>query len=173
MYKILLIICLTLFTCLPVQANPVTILGIGDVELPQDIITTQGHDNKGNIIYFFKIKDGDIWRGAALFLPKVVASSEVGNFTKMDKALDFIVGKVRDKDKHIFDSENSKLIVIEGKEFAETSLKFEASSGGVIGNMDAILFMAEDGMKVTSFICADSDRHYWKTIEQKILSKMQ
>lgn len=172
MRKIIVILCLTLLICLPVQANPVTILGVGEVDLPRDITVTQGLDNKGNANYFFKAKDGGVWRAAMLMPISRIASNEYNDFLKMDTLLDKVI---QDKlsNKNTLDIEKAKQITIGGKACTMAALKMEASTGGIIANMDIMMIPGSDGLKMFGYVCADGDTHYWRPIMQKIAANIR
>jgi hypothetical protein len=168
MKKIFLLFCLLLLTCHPAAANPVIILGVGQVELGNDIMVTESPDKKGNLNYGFKVKDGAVWRGAVLF---PISNIENGDILKPDAVLDRMMEERTNKDKDVLSTEKSKRITIGGKEFTTATAKFSAS-GGLVANIDFIIIPGTDGMKQFGFMCADSDAQYWRPIMQKIASNI-
>ncbi|MCE5286748.1 MAG: hypothetical protein LLG02_12990 [Pelosinus sp.] len=168
MRKTILIFCLTLFFCLPVEATPVAISGVGEVELGQDITVTESQNKKGEPVYSFIVKDGAIWHGA-LLLPLNANSNNpaFNDKTKTDALLNKMIEEKFSKDESFLTSER-RTVVLNGKEYTSATLKMAKPTSGIVVNMDMILIPATDGLKIFSYICADSDTQYWRPILQKI-----
>lgn len=169
MRKIILVFCLMLLTCGSVTANPIVILGAGQVELGQDIIVTEVSDQKGDINYSFRVKDDAVWRAAMLMPISKVSPTDLRNFIKTDVFLDQIIAEKISKDNDVLSTEKSRRMMLEGKEFATAILKLTIPSAGIVTNMDMTLIQGADGITMFTFMCADSDAQYWRPIMQKIL----
>lgn len=169
MRKIILIFCLMLLTCGPVAANPLVILGVGQVELGQDIVMTEGHDKKGDINYSFRTKDGVVWRAAMLMPISNISSNELGNIIKTDVLLDRVIEEKISKSKDVLSTEKARRVMFGGRECATTIVKLAIPSAGIVANMDMTIISGADGLKMLTFMCADSDAQYWRPIMQKIL----
>lgn len=169
MRKIFLTLCFAFLINLPVQANPVTIPGIGEVDPGQNITVTEVPDKKGAIDYAFKIKDGQVWRSAKLMPFKDMLPSEINDVLKLDRLLDLTVEKKLKLTKDFLEATPAKLITLGGKECATASVKMDGSgAGGIIANMEILLVPSNNGLKLFMYMCADSDATYWRPIMQKI-----
>lgn len=171
MRRIMLIFCLVLLICQPGAANPVMISGVGQVELGQDIIVTEGHDKNGDIKYSFRVKDGAVWRGAVL-LPINILPSKGSDFIKTDVLLNRILEEKASKDKNTLSIEKARRVMVGGRECATTTVKFDIPDGGIIYNLDITIIPETDGLKMVSFMCTDSDAQFWRPILQKILNSI-
>lgn len=169
MQKIIIVFCLLLLSCGSVAANPVVILGVGQVELGQDnIVMTEGHDKKGDINYNFRVKDGAVWRGAILMPISNISTMQLGNMIKTDVLLNQVVEEKISKNTDILSTEKARRLVIGGKEIATTTIKFTMPGGGMVANMEMTIIPSTDGLKMVAYMCADSDTQYWQPIMQKI-----
>lgn len=171
MRKMLLIFCLIVLICLPVAANPVVISGIGEVELGQGIVVTEDRDKKGEISYNFRVKDGEVWRGATL-LPISNLSSDGADMIRTDVLLNRIVLEELSKDNDVLSTEKARQVTIGGRECATTTVKFAIPGGGFVANMDMTIISGTNGLKMFGYICADGDTQYWRPIMQMILARI-
>lgn len=172
MRKIILVICLMLLTCGPVAANPVVILGVGQVELGQDIVMTEGHDKKGQINYSFRAKDGAVWRGAILMPISNMSSNEFGDIIKTDVLLNRVIEEKISKSNDVLSTEKARRVMIGGRECATTTVKLGIPGAGIVANMDMTIISGADGLKMFGYMCADSDTQYWRPIMQRILASI-
>ncbi len=172
MRKILLLVWLVLFVCRPAAANPVTIEGVGQVELGQGILVTEGHNKKGEINYGFKVKDGAVWRGATLLPITSFSSNGTENMIKLDVFLDKIIDEKVRNSENILAAEKARKVILGGKECATTSIKMEIPGGGIVANMEMIIIPGADGLKMFGFMCSDSDAQYWRPIMLKIAASI-
>jgi hypothetical protein len=172
MRKIILAFCLMLLICRPVAANPVVILGVGQVELGQDIVMTEGHDKKGELNYSFRVKDGAVWRGAILMPINNISSNEFGNMVKTDVLLNRIIEEKISKSNDVLSTEKARRVMVGGRECATTTVKLGMPGAGIVANMDITIISGTDGLKMFGYMCADSDAQYWRPIMQKILASI-
>jgi len=171
--KLIVMISLLLLVNLPVSANPVNISGIGDVELGQNITVTEGHDSKGKTTYGFKVKDGDLWRGACLFAPQTLPdNNNISNIFKLDALLNKIVDEKFSKNTDFVAADKAKLLKLGNKEAASVTFKMTNPAIGIVLNMNMILVSTTDGVKMVLVMYADSDTPYWRPIFNKIISNI-
>ena len=171
MRKLLIMVSLLLMICLPAAANPFTVLG-SEVEIGKNITVTKSQDKKGNFIYNFKAKDGNIWRGATLFSADNLSNSNIKNNIKLDGVLNQLVTEKFSKDKYFIAADKATLLQLGDKEAASVSIKMTFAEFGLIMNMNPLLVSTTDGIKMFMFVCADSDTSYWKPFFYKIVSDM-
>ena len=169
MRKVILIVCMMVLTCLPVAANPVVIVGVGQVELGEDIIMTEDHDKKGSINYSFRAKDGEVWRGAILMPVSKLVDNQFGDMLKMDVLLNRIIEEAARNNKDIFSVEKARQLTVGGREFAISTLKVNIPSAGIVQNLDMVLIPGTTEIKMVAYACADSDAQYWRPIMEKIV----
>lgn len=172
MRKMILLICMMLLTCQPLAANPVVISGVGEVELGQDIVMTEGHDKKGDLIFSFRIKDGAVWRAATLMPIKNMPTGKFSDMIKTDVFLNKVIEEAFSKNPEVLSTEKARKVMIGGRESATASVKLFIPGGGVVANTDMTIISGTDGYKLVGYMCADSDTQYWRPIMQKILASI-
>ena len=170
MRKIILICGLILLICRYGAANPVMISGIGEVELGPDIVMTEGHDKQGELVYNFRVKDGEVWRGAMLMPLKDIPFNGVGDMIKTDVFLNKVIEEKISKDENVLSTEKAKRIMVGGKECATAAVKMGIPEGAIIANLDMTMVSGSNGIRIFCYMCADSDAEYWKPVMQKILA---
>ncbi len=168
MRKMIVIFCLLLLACQPVSANSVEILGAGKVELGQDFVVTEVRDKNGDINYSFRVKDGEVWRGAMLMPIKDMTAKEA-NIIKMDVLLNQIIEGNISKMNDVLSTEKARQMMVGENTYTTASMKFGIPGGGIVANMDMTIISGANGLKLFTYICADGDSQYWKPVMQKIL----
>jgi len=128
----------------------------------------EGHDKKGDLNYSFRVKDGVVWRAAMMMPISNMPSNELGNIIKLDVLLDRSVGEELSKRNDVLSTEKSRQIMLGKKECATIIVKLAIPSVGFVANMDMTMIPGVDGLKMFTFMCADSDAQYWRPIMQKI-----
>lgn len=174
MRKLLITVALLWLFCLPVTANPVIIAGVGEIDFGPNITVTESQDNKGNTLYNFKVKDGDVWRGASLIFDPT--DSPKGKLTSRAMELDIldkIAANKFSRNEGLVEIDKAKILQIDNKEAASISVKMTSPNiGFVITNMNMILLSTTDNTKILMFMCADGDAPFWRPVLYKIVSKI-
>lgn len=171
MRKVLLIMLLSLFAFRPAAANPVNIVGVGEVELSQDIKVTQTFDKKGAVNYSFIVKDGRLWRAANIMPVKDLSKNNM-EMIKLDVMLNRMIAEISENNPDFLEADNAKLLMLKDKECATVSLKMTPPGTGLVANLDMLIIPCSNGYKMFGFMCADSDAQYWRPIMQKIAANI-
>lgn len=167
MRKILFMVCLALLVYLPAQAKPVAIDGIGEVDIPENVLVLQYRIGDGELNYCFRVKEGEIFRGAVLFLPKFFSFDE--ETSNIERLLDQIPKHLMQKYKsYVLEIQKPKIIILKGKECYMVTMKRQMPP--IIERTDFLVIPEFQGIKLTSFSYSDSDAQYWRSIMLKIAS---